>query len=754
MQQVSGQPIRFGFDHDDPTADCDPAESPLFEDLNATQREAVAATEGPVLVVAGAGSGKTRVLTYRVAHLVRDLDVHPSAILAITFTNKAADEMRDRVTNLVGGAIRNMWVSTFHSSCVRILRREAPRLGYRSAFSIYDSQDSLRAVTLAVKDLDLDPKRFPPKAIRATISNAKNELIDYETFAESGVGFYHENVADVYRLYQQRLLEASAMDFDDLLMITVELFGAFPDVLEQYQERFRYVHVDEYQDTNRAQYMLVRQLAAVHRNLCVVGDSDQSIYRFRGADIRNILDFEKDYPDARVVVLDRNYRSTETILDAANSVISNNSQRKPKRLWTDVGRGAPIVRYEAQDEHDEAGFVADEVLGLEASEDVAASDVAVFYRTNAQSRVLEEVLVRYGIPYTVIGSVRFYERREIKDVLAYLRILVNPDDPIAVKRVINVPKRAIGDTSVGHIDRYAEVAEISFFDALERVAEIEALSARAQNSVRDFVAIIEHLRERAREGGPKAAVEAVLEHTGYLEMIEAEKTIEALGRAENLRELSSGAEEFENASEGSIVDGDPFDDMDGLRRLELFLETVSLVADVDELDDRSASVTLMTLHNAKGLEFPVVFIIGLEDGVFPHMRSLGDPEELEEERRLAYVGLTRAERRLYVSSAWSRMLWGGTQFNPPSRFLKEIPEGLVEKAGKRKRKPKFESAQAPASTVSESDITAGSRVLHDRWGEGIVTKIVGEGDKAEAWISFADEGTKRLLLAWAPLQTI
>ena len=761
--QLSGDPIQFSFDHGDPAVDGDrgatpstgrdPAESVLFEDLNPVQREAVAATEGPVLVVAGAGSGKTRVLTYRIAHLVRDLDVTPGAILAITFTNKAADEMKDRVGRLVGGAMRSMWVSTFHSSCVRILRREAPRLGYRSGFTIYDSQDSQRAVSMAVKDLNLDPKRFPPKSIKATISNAKNELIDYETFTNNGDGFYHENVADVYRLYQQRLLEASAMDFDDLLMVTVELFGAFPEVLEQYQERFRYIHVDEYQDTNRAQYSLVKQLGAVHRNVCVVGDSDQSIYRFRGADIRNILEFEQDYPDARVVVLDQNYRSTATILDAANAVIANNAQRKPKRLWTDYGRGAPIVRYEAQDEQDEAGFVADEILDLEASEDLTGADVAVFYRTNAQSRVLEEVLVRYGIAYTVVGSVRFYERREIKDVLAYLRILVNPDDPISVKRVINVPKRAIGDTSVGHIDRYAEVAGITFFEALERVDEIDALSARAQNAVRDFVAIVEELRERAA-GGPKAAVEAVLAHTGYMEMIEAEKTIEALGRAENLRELGTGAEEFEKANEGSIVDGEEFDDMGGLRRLELFLESVSLVADIDDLDGAAPSVTLMTLHNAKGLEFPVVFIIGMEDGVFPHMRSLGDPDELEEERRLAYVGLTRAERRLYLSSAWSRMLWGGTQYNPPSRFIKEIPAGLVEKAGKRRRKPKLESSQPPPATVSSAEIGPGDRVLHDKWGEGVVTGVEGDGDSAEAIVTFPDEGSKRLLLAWAPLTKV
>ena len=739
------------FDPEDPLR-ADPAESTLFADLNPVQREAVAATEGPVLVVAGAGSGKTRVLTYRIAHLIRDLGVSPGAVLAITFTNKAAAEMKTRVGRLVGDAVKNMWVSTFHSACVRILRREAPRLGYRSAFTIYDAQDSLRAITLAVKNLDLDPKRFPPRQIRATISNAKNELIDYESFQADGAGFYHENIADVYRLYQQRMLEASAMDFDDLLMITCELFAAFPDVLEHYQERFRYIHVDEYQDTNRAQYTMVSQLAGLHRNVCVVGDGDQSIYKFRGADIRNILDFEKDYPDAKVVVLDQNYRSTETILNAANSVIANNTQRKPKHLWTDLGKGAAIVRYEAQDEHDEAAFIADEIASLESAGGVV-SDVAVFYRTNAQSRVVEEVLVRYGVPYNIVGSVRFYERREIKDIVAYLRVLSNPDEPISVKRVINLPKRGIGATSVGHIDRFAEGQDTTFFDALRRVDEISALSTRAANAVRDFLAVVDMLLEKAL-GGPTDAVTAVLHETGYLASVENEKTIESMGRSENLRELISGAEEFETASEGTIIDGEEWDDMVGLRRLQLFLESVSLVADTDDLEDNVQKATLMTLHNAKGLEFPVVFIVGMEDGVFPHMRSLGDPAELEEERRLAYVGLTRAEERLYLTSAWSRMLFGATSFNPPSRFLKEIPEGLIENAKKRTRNPKKESISGPRTTVSGSEIEAGDRVRHDKWGIGQVSRVIGEGDRAEADVDFEHEGSKRLLLAWAPLTKV
>ncbi len=732
-------------------AEADPAQSPLFDSLNPVQREAVAATEGPVLVVAGAGSGKTRVLTYRIAHLIRDLGVPPHAILAITFTNKAANEMKERVERLVGGAVRAMWVSTFHSACARILRREAPRLGYRSSFSIYDDADALRLVTMCVRDLDMDPKRFPPRNIRAAISDAKNELIDYESFAQQGTGFYHEQVADVYRLYQQRLLEASAMDFDDLLMITVELFGAFPDVLDHYQRRFQYVLVDEYQDTNRAQYVLVKQLTALHRNLCVVGDSDQSVYGFRGADIRNILDFESDYPDARVVVLGQNYRSTEVILEAANSVIANNDERKPKHLWTDRGRGDLLTRYEAEDERDEAAFVAEQINALE-DEGRSASDIAIFYRTNAQSRVLEEVFVRYGIPYAVVGGLKFYERREVKDVLAYLRVLVNPDDQVALKRVINVPKRGIGSTSIGHLDRWAQGLGVSFHDGLLQVDDEPNLSARARKQVKEFLALLEVLRAKV-EDGPKAAVEAVLEGSGYLAELQVEQTIEALGRVENVRELVTVAEEYEIGAEGSMIGDEAWDDLDGARRLELFLESISLVTDIDELEEGSSTVTLMTLHNAKGLEFPVIFIIGLDDGVFPHVRSLGDPSELEEERRLCYVGITRAQDRLFMTNAWSRMLWGGTNYNPPSRFLSEIPEELVTKIDKRRRRAAYETdSSATRSTVDASQISPGDRVVHNKWGAGVVLDITGTGDRAEATVQFDELGQKRLLLAWAPLK--
>ena len=731
-----------------------PADSPLFEDLNPAQREAVAATEGPVLVVAGAGSGKTRVLTYRVAHLIRDLKVPPGSILAITFTNKAAAEMKERVGKLVGGAVQTMWVSTFHSACVRILRREVHRFGYRSGFSIYDDADSLRLLTQCVKDLDMDPKRFPPKQLRAAISTAKNELVDYETFAGAGEGFYHEQAAGVYRLYQQRMLEASAMDFDDILMVTVELFGAFPDVLAHYQERFRYVLVDEYQDTNHAQYVLVKQLAGRHRNLCVVGDSDQSIYRWRGADIRNILEFERDYPDARVIVLDQNYRSTETILHAANAVIANNPRPQAKDLWSDRGVGEMIVRFEGEDEHDEAGFVADQVDELRDA-GFEYGDMAVFYRTNAQSRVLEDVLMRRGIPYAVVGNVKFYERKEIKDAIAYLRSIVNPDDQVAVKRVLNEPRRGIGDTTVGHLDRFSQAERIGFVDAMRRAGEVDRLQARAVRSVNEFLAVLDGLTAAAESGGVAEAVRAVLEDTGYVAALEAERSIEALGRVENLRELQSVVAEFESSSEGSVIDGEPWESLTNLERLAYFLETVSLVSDIDEFDEGAGALTLMTLHTAKGLEFPVVFLVGMEDGVFPHLRSLGDPAELEEERRLAYVGITRARDRLYLTSAWSRMLWGSTNYNPPSRFIKEIPADKLVEAGKRQRRAGSERpVVAPRPRVGTAVLEAGDRVRHDKWGLGTVREVVGGGERAEAEVVFDGVGKKRLLLAWAPLERV
>lgn len=726
------------------------AESILLTDLNPAQREAVAATDGPVLILAGAGSGKTRVLTHRVAYLIRDHGVSPYAVLAITFTNKAAGEMKERVAALIGPVARNMWVSTFHSACARILRREAHRLGYRSAFSIYDAADSLRLITLCVRDLDMDTKRFPPRNLQAAISNAKNELVDYETFGRDGSGFYHEKVSDVYRLYQQRLLEASAIDFDDMLMLTVELFQAYPEVLAHYQERFRYVLVDEYQDTNHAQYVLVRLLTQTHRNLCVVGDGDQSIFGFRGADMRNILEFENDYPDARVILLEQNYRSTETILDAANAVIGNNAGRKPKRLWTDLGRGEPIVTFEAQDEHDEAAFIAEQVQSLEERGHSGAG-MAVFYRTNAQSRVVEETFVKFGVPYQVVGGPKYYDRREVRDVLAYLRALVNPADTVAVKRIVNVPRRAIGDTSVGRVDRHAESESITFWEALAAADDNPRLSTRAQRSMGEFVALMEQLRAEAR-GGPRVALESILDISGYLDMVRSEGTVEAMGREENLKELVSAAADFEEEGPVSLGPSE-WAQLDGMVRVELFLEAISLVTDTDSME-ASETVTLMTLHNAKGLEFPVVFMTGMEDGVFPHMRALGDPAELEEERRLCYVGVTRAMERLFLTRAWSRNLWGGTNYNGPSRFLGEIPDELITEAKRPARRAELEQARPRIATLSASEIGNGDRVRHAHWGMGTVREIVGSGPGAEAVVTFDGQGVKHLLLAWAPLERV
>jgi len=724
-------------------------EFPLLDDLNPTQREAVAATEGPLLVVAGAGSGKTRVLTYRIAHLVRDLGVSPFEILAITFTNKAAGEMKARVGNLIGYYGYDMWVSTFHSACVRILRKEIHRLGYRSSFSIYDDADSTRLITMCIKELDIDTQRFPPRQVKATISKAKNELIDYETYSSSDSGYYHEHVSDVYRLYQQRLVEASAVDFDDILKLTVELLQAFPEVLERWQNRFKYILVDEYQDTNRAQYLLVKMLGERHKNVCVVGDSDQSIYAFRGADMRNIMSFEKDYPDARIVVLEQNYRSTQTILDAANAVIANNAGRQPKRLWTDEGAGEKIAFFEAQDEREEAAFVAEEIARLQ-DRGVSLSEIAVFYRTNAQSRVIEELFVRFGVTYQVVGGLKYYDRKEVKDALAYLRAVVNPDDQVAIKRIINVPRRSIGETSVAHVDRFADANAIGFLGALRRADEIDALMPRARNAMLDFAALIGKLEISASDG-PEAALRAVLNDTGYLNMIRSEKSIEAMGREENLNELVSAAAEFEETGPASIGP-DEWNALDGIGKIQMFLELIALVTATDSATD-TQKVTLMTLHNAKGLEYPAVFLTGLEDGVFPHSRALGDPKELEEERRLCYVGITRAKKHLYLTRAWTRTMWGSANYNGPSRFLAEIPEQLMEQAERVLRSATME-ARTPKNTVSDADIAVGDSVTHKHWGAGVVREIVGSGDRAEAVVVFQGHGAKRLLLAWAPLEKV
>ena len=721
------------------------ASADLLEGLNDAQRRAVTTVDGPVLCVAGAGSGKTRVLVHRIAHLLRDHGVSPFEVLAITFTNKAADEMVARVGEFVGaGLAQRMWVTTFHKACVRILRREIGRLGYRSGFTIYDGADALRLVTQVCKDEGVDDRRLSPRAIAGMISAAKDELVDFETYRAQAQGWPENVVADVYREYQRRLQANNALDFDDLIVRTVEVLQLFPDVLEHWQQRFRYLMVDEYQDTNRAQYHLVNLLAAEHRNLMVVGDADQGVYGWRGATILNILDFEKDFPDAAVVPLTRNYRSTATILDAANAVIRNNLERREKDLWTDRGDGERIVRYHADDEHDEAAWLAEEVDRLRA-EGRTYDDVAVLYRTNAQSRVLEEVLVRVGMPYRVVGGVRFYERREVRDVLGYLRLLANPDDDVAVDRVINVPRRGIGDKTVEALATHARREGVGLLQAARDVEHVNGLGGRAVGAVQGFVELLDGLRVLVEHEATAAElVEAVWDRTGYLAELEAERTIEALGRIENLQELRSVAAEIDERSEAR-----------GPEALAAFLESVTLVSDQDELtdaDDDEGQVTLMTLHSAKGLEYPVVFLVGLEDGVFPHVRSLSEPEQLEEERRLAYVGITRAQDRLYLTHADHRTLWGGSSYNPPSRFLGELPDELVDlrsskatgSAAKRVR-----DAEVRESTGPEFEV--GDRVLHPKFGPGRLTALAGDGERAEATVEFDEHGRKVLLLAYAPL---
>jgi DNA helicase-2/ATP-dependent DNA helicase PcrA len=716
------------------------AESPLLAPLNPVQRDAVLQTEGPVLIVAGAGSGKTRILTHRIAYLIRERNVHPNQVLAITFTNKAAQEMQERVQELLGTLLsRGMWILTFHSTCARILRREHQRLGLPSHFSIYDEADSERVIKMVLRDAGLDERKFPPKAMKAVISRAKDALLGATEYAQAAGNWYERTVAEVFQGYEARLRSAGAVDFDDLILRTVQLFRAQPEVLEHYQERFRYILIDEYQDTNRAQYHLVNLLASKHRNICVVGDADQGIYSWRGATIQNLLDFEHDYPDAQEFILDQNYRSTRTILEVANALIEHNIQRKPKNLWTDSAHGSPVVRYRAENEHDEAWFVAQEVEGLVNDQGEASyGDVAVFYRTNAQSRVLEDVFMRAGIPYRVVGGVRFYERREIKDTLAYLRTVVNPQDAVSLRRIINTPKRGIGDQTVGALESFARDEGLTLLEASRRAEEIPLLSQRARGAVAGFVDVMDRLRARAEEGAKVSAlVDAAFRDTGYYAELDAERTVEAESRKENLQELVGVGAEFEaRFADAGLPD---------------FLEQVALVTEQDEYDEAASTVTLMTLHNAKGLEFDVVFIVGMEDGVFPHHRSMTEPDQMEEERRLAYVGITRARRRLYISHAWSRSLFGASSYNPPSRFLNEVPAELVEE---RQAEEQPVHPDAGIGAALPPDVTAGDTVLHDRFGEGVVVTVSGRGSDAEAVIMFEDQGEKRLLLAYAPLKRV
>jgi DNA helicase-2/ATP-dependent DNA helicase PcrA len=775
-----------------------PTRDELLEGLNEPQRAAVVHEGAPLLVVAGAGSGKTRVLTRRIAWLISERKAHPGSILAITFTNKAAAEMKERVEELVGKRARIMWVSTFHSACVRILRKEIDKIGYKSSFSIYDAADQKRLMTLVAKDLDLDPKRFQPGALLHWVSNHKNELRDAEDATTEARNQLEETYAAAYTLYQQRLRQANALDFDDLIMTTVHLFQTFPEVRETYRRRFRHVLVDEYQDTNHAQYALIHELCADNpeddgservepAELMVVGDADQSIYAFRGANIRNILDFEVDFPNATSILLEQNYRSTQTILNAANSVIGHNKGRKDKRLWSEAGDGERIIGYVADDEHDEARFVSGEIDAL-TDQGVRPADVAVFYRTNAQSRVFEEVFIRTGQPYKVVGGVRFYERREVRDALAYLRMLANPDDQVSLRRILNTPKRGIGDRAVECVNSLAERDRITFWEALRRAADAPGIATRSLTNIRAFVALVEELQSMV-DAGERADVilESVLARSGYLAELEASDDPQDATRLENLAELVAVAREF---SDDPVAgpSADPADVDAGLVApgLSDFLERVALVADTDQIPDPtddSGVVTLMTLHTAKGLEFPVVFLTGLEDGVFPHARSLGDQPELEEERRLAYVGVTRARERLYISRAVVRSAWGAPSHNPGSRFLDELPVDLVDwrrteaaqtmwnrpdlggstrlgsptDAGRRNFSSAALRADAAAKAKPAREVPSlepGDRVVHDSFGLGTVVALEGSADKAVASIDFGSEGVKRLLLRYAPVEKL
>jgi ATP-dependent DNA helicase UvrD/PcrA len=706
-------------------------------DLNPAQREAVLATEGPVLVVAGAGSGKTRVLTHRIAHLVAACGVKPNEILAITFTNKAAGEMRSRLEGVLGEVAQRMWVMTFHAACGRILRREAPRLAYKSNFTIYDSADQVRVVKAIVEEEGWDPKRFVPRGIHAQISSAKNQLVDPEEYARRVGSFYEQTVADVYARYQDRLHRSNAMDFDDLIMVTVKILESFPEAREKWQKAFRYVLVDEYQDTNHAQYRLLQLLAGEQGNVFAVGDPDQSIYAFRGADIRNILEFERDFGGAQTIALEQNYRSTNAILRAANSVIANNRERKPKNLFSELGDGDPVRVVEVEDEHAEARYVAAELAAL-GDEGVAGSEIAVFYRTNAQSRVLEDVLVRQEIPYQVIGGPRFYERAEIKDAVAYLQVIDNPFDGVSLARIANRPRRGIGDASIARVQAFADAQGISLFEAFGQ-ANDAGVGAAPLKAVQRFHTLMQSLMAGALELSVPELLEKVLERTGYVEALEAERTVEAQGRLENLMELVGVAREYHEASTEPT--------------LSEFLQQISLFSDQDELAEERSLVTLMTLHNAKGLEYRSVFLVGMEDGVFPHARSL-EEQGLEEERRLAYVGLTRARERLTLVHAATRSLWGSRDYRRPSRFLEELPQDEIQR--ERLRPTSWSGYGAPRQSLTPAgpapDLSTGDSVRHSTLGEGVVVRIEGDGTVT---VRFAQDGAeRRLMLDYAPLEKV
>ncbi|PLS09732.1 DNA helicase PcrA [Neobacillus cucumis] len=745
----------------------------LLNGLNPEQQSAVKATDGPLLLMAGAGSGKTRVLTHRIAYLIVEKRVNPYNILAITFTNKAAREMKERISKMMGGAAEEIWISTFHSMCVRILRRDIDRMGYNRNFTILDTTDQQSVIKSILKDKNLDPKKYDPRAILGSISSAKNELIGPEEYEKSAGGYFEQTVSEVYKEYQKRLRKNQALDFDDLIMMTIQLFQRVPEVLVYYQRKFQYIHVDEYQDTNRAQYMLVKMLASRFQNLCVVGDSDQSIYRWRGADIANILSFEKDYPNATVILLEQNYRSTKRILLAANKVIENNLNRKKKNLWTENPEGNKLVYYRADSEQGEAQFVAGKIKEL-TRDQYKQSDIAILYRTNAQSRVMEEVLLKSNIDYSIVGGIKFYDRKEIKDMLAYLRLISNPDDDISLTRVINVPKRGIGSSSLDKIANFAAMHDISLYQALESV-ELLGLSPKITKAAAQFRDLIRNYTNMQEFLSVTELVEEVLDKSGYKEMLKAEKSIEAQSRLENLEELLSVTKNFEDSSED--------------KSLVAFLTDLALVADIDSLDEdgeKSDAITLMTLHSAKGLEFPVVFLIGMEEGVFPHSRSLMEEAEMEEERRLAYVGITRAEQTLFITNAQMRTLFGRTSMNPASRFISEIPQDLIEGVETEKRtsssfgssgrsfgssgtsfgstrstfttpatprKPVMRPVSAGASGGEDIGWKVGDKAEHGKWGTGTVVSVKGQGEGVELDIAFPSPvGIKRLLAKFAPIK--
>ena len=736
--------------------------SALTQGLNSQQLAAVKHEGSPLLVVAGAGSGKTRVLTRRIAYLLAERNVAPFEVLAITFTNKAAGEMKDRVAQLVGDRAKVMWVSTFHSACVRILRREASLLGYTNSFTIYDQSDSLRLITLVMKDLNLDAKKYAPRAVAALISQAKNELLGPADYLNQSKDHFQEIVAQVFAIYQKRLSGANSMDFDDLIAKTVEVMQRHPEVRAKYRSRFKHILVDEYQDTNHAQYVLIKELVGNQQDgispaeLCVVGDADQSIYAFRGANIRNILQFEADYPNAKTILLEQNYRSTQNILSAANAVIANNDGRKEKNLWSEAGAGAMITGYVAESEHDEADFVVREIDRLRDLGKSNPGDTAIFYRTNAQSRVFEEVFMRIGIPYKVVGGVRFYERKEIKDFLAYLRVVVNPEDEVSLRRIINTPKRGIGDRALDLLDLYAKDNNLTFWQSLCEVEKNQEIAQRSSFSLIEFVKLIQSLQTLVEaKTRPSVIAQAVLEQSGLLAELSESKDPQDEVRVENLEELVAVATEYE---EGEVDEGEEIS-------LVGFLEDVSLVADADQIpegEDHGGVVTMMTLHTAKGLEFPTVFLTGMEEGIFPHSRTLGDPDELQEERRLAYVGLTRARENLFITRAEYRSAWGAPNYNAASRFLSEIPDSVIEwnqaqeKASPIKSSVKRSfTAPKPTGKVSNTmKLEVGERVSHDTFGMGTVVAVTGDGDRAEATINFGSFGEKRLLLRYAPVEKL